>query len=357
MSRPSEGRKTDSGRRVLTKVATATDLAEGPEGVRRILRAVFRGGAVPVRAVFRGGAVPVREVARRCALPVPVVSAVRRELERRGLLARGRGIELTEAGAELVGDLGLSGRRRFQRPEYPEIPPDLASIVGRMEAFGEARPTVDRLLDQSHATAETAVRRALFLYENDALEGRSVIVLGDDDLTSLAIAVVAEALSLGAVDITVVEVDERLVDYIAASAERLTSKVRAVHHDLRQPLTGDLLGKADVFFTDPPYTQEGLELFCSRGIEALRPEVGMQGYICFGPRTPEGSASAIGAMAEMGLAPVEVIPEFNRYDGAQMLAGVSVMIRTVAGPDLRPIVQGSYDGPLYTADSKRSRQS
>ena len=96
-----------------------------------------------------------------------------------------------------------------------------------MRAFGDARPTVDQRLDQSHATAETAVRRALFLYENDALEGRSVVVLGDDDLTSLAIAVVAEALSLGAVDITVVEVDERLVGYIAASAELPRVKGRA----------------------------------------------------------------------------------------------------------------------------------
>jgi hypothetical protein len=106
-----------------------------------------------------------------------------------------------------------------------------------------------------------------------------------------------------------------------------------------------------VFFTDPPYTLPGLELFVSRGVDALRTGAGKQGYVCFGQRTPIETAEAIGALAGMGLAPAEIVPDFNRYEGAQVLAGVSQMLRTVATPRLEPRISGTYRGPLYTADA------
>ena len=58
----------------------------------------------------------------------------------------------------------------------------------------------------------------------------------------------------------------------------------------------------------------------------------------------------------MGLAPVEILPDFNRYVGAQMLAGVSQMILTVSTSELKSRVNGVYQGPLYTADLKRRRR-
>ena len=98
------------------------------------------------------------------------------------------------------------------------------------------------------------------------------------------------------------------------------------------------------------YTLAGLKLFVSRGLEALGTDAGKQGYVCFGQRTPGDTAEAIGTLAGMGLAPAEIVPDFNRYDGAQVLAGVSQMIRTVAAPRSESVVRGFYRGPLYTAD-------
>ena len=325
---------------LLAEVAAASNLAEGPEGVRRVLRTVFQGGAVPVR-----------DVSQRVGLPVPVVSAIRRELEKRGLLARGRGIELTGLGLKTVEDeLGISCRRRFPRADYPTLSPDMDDLLRRMSRICEGRPEVDRTLDQSHATPETALRRAVYLYENDAVEGRDIVILGDDDLTSLAIVLLSELLDLRTGRLVVLEVDQRLVSYISESAERLGRDIQAIEHDLRQPLLSDLAGRSDVFFTDPPYTLMGLDLFVSRGIEALRPDVGKQGYVSFGRRTPDDAASAIGALADMGLAPVEIVPDFNHYEGSQLLGGVSQMIRTVATASRSPRVRGPYAGPLYTGD-------
>jgi len=332
---------------LLVEVAAAARLAEGPEGVRRILRAVFLGGAVPIR-----------DLARQVGLPVPVVAAVRGELEQRRLLERRGGIALSEAGLEAVEKgLGISCRRRFPQPVYPALAEELEGVLGRLQQLCEARPRVDLALDQSHATPETALRRALYLYEHDALEGRDILILGDDDLTSLALCLLSTFLDIQVRKLVVLDLDLRLVDYLRAAAEQEGWRLAAVRHDLRQNLPGGLAGQFDVFLTDPPYTLKGLDLFVSRGVTGLRPEVGKQGYLCFGRRTPEETAAAVATLTGMGLAPVEILPDFNRYVGAQMLAGVSQMIRTVSTSGLKPGMDGVYSGPLYTADLKRSRRS
>ncbi len=72
--KPEGPRSGLDGTRLLREVANAARLAEGPEGVWRVLRTVIQGGVVPLR-----------DVSHRVGLPVPAVSAVRRELEKRGL--------------------------------------------------------------------------------------------------------------------------------------------------------------------------------------------------------------------------------------------------------------------------------
>ncbi len=335
-----EGRHSEN---VLADVAADARLAEGPEGVRQILRAVYRAGTLPVR-----------DLSRETGLPVPVVAAVRGELEKRGWVQRRGGVVLSSAGRSAVEKrLGLGCRRRFRRPAFPVLDDEMRTLRARMAAYGERRPAVDVRLDQSHATAETALRRALYLFENDGLEGRDILILGDDDLTSLAIGLLAEFLGISVGRVVVLECDARLVAFLNAASGETQQAIEAVEHDLRADLPGELVAGFDVFLTDPPYTLAGLSLFISRGAAGLRQEVGKQGYICFGSRRPDETVAAVAEITETGLAPVEIIPDFNRYDGAQMLAGVSHLIRTVSTARLTPRVQGIYEGALYTADRTR----
>jgi predicted methyltransferase len=151
--------------------------------------------------------------------------------------------------------------------------------------------------------------------------------------------------------VAVLECDGRLERFLHGLPEDVGPN-RVIAHDLRDPLPPELEGGFDVFFTDPPYTLAGLSLFVSRGVSALRPQVGKQGYVCFGHRSPDESAQVFGLLVQMGLAPVEVLPGFNSYDGAQLLAGSSQMIRTASTGALAPAVPGRFDGPLYTASRK-----
>ena len=343
MQSPAE--RTGMGRDLLMQVAADTRLAEGPEGVRRILRTVFMAGAIPIR-----------NLAQAVALPVPVVAAVRGELEKRRIVTRKGGVALTDEGLAVVqAELGLSCRQTFARPMYPPTPAVLDEVRDHIAALGEKRPDVDVRLDQSHATPETALKRAVYLYEYDALEGRDVLVLGDDDLTSLSAGLFAAHCGI-AVRLTVLEFDRRLVDFLSAVADREGLPIKVIAHDLREEIPGEMVGKFDVFLTDPPYTLSGLKLFVSRGAAALQPMVGKQAFVCFGRRAPRETAAAIGALVDMGFAPVEILPAFNQYVGAQVLGGVSQMIRMVTTGPTVPAVAGAFTGALYTAEQKQKKR-
>ena len=326
---------------LLAELAAATRLHEGSEGVRKILRSIFRTGPVPIR-----------DLARDLGIPVPVVAAVRGELEKRGLASRESGLRLTDLGVQVLeASCGISCKARFEISTVQDLPESVLGLVSRFAAISEARPDADFSLDQSHATAETAIRRAIYLFENDAIEGRSLICLGDDDLTSVAVGLVSEYLGVRPRNLTVLDVDDRLVAFLKDAGSR-SFPVNAVAHDLRQPIPKDLARRFDVFFTDPPYTIPGLKLFAERGVSALMSQVGKLGFVSFGRKSPVEAVGIGRTLAALDLATIEIIPDFNRYDGAQLLAGSSQMIRVVSGGGAA-LVDEPYDGPLYTRDARR----
>lgn len=333
---------------VLEEVAEAARLREGAEGVRALLRVVHAEG--PIR--LRDAAVQVR-------LPLPVAAAVRREMEKRGLLTRDAGMRLSDSGRRLAeGELGMAasaghicaacgGRTIAAGPEHTPL----------LEAIREAlagRPAADMKLDQSHGTAETGLRRALLLAETGLLSGRDVLFLGDDDLTSIAAALARRHLGLGDRGrLAVAEVDSRLGDCIRVTAKRLGVAVEVHATDFRQPLPAHLTARFDGFVTDPPYTVPGAALFVSRGVAALRSGPLRTGLLSFGHKDPGTMARVHLHLAQMGLAVVRVLPRFNDYEGAAILGNTSQMIELATGDATRPLVTGVYEGSLYTADQER----
>ena len=115
-------------------------------------------------------------------------------------------------------------------------------------------------LDHVQATAETALKRALWLDTTYDLAGRTLLCLGDHDLTSLAVCAVNPA-----VEVVVVDVDDRLLEYVSKRAAERGWSVRTVHADFRFGLPPAVLESADLVFSDPPYTPEGMALFAGAG--------------------------------------------------------------------------------------------
>jgi N4-bis(aminopropyl)spermidine synthase len=321
---------------VVTQVAAAVGLAEGESGIRDILSAVLT--AEPAA---------VREIARLAELPVPIVAAAGNELRARGVLATQRPVQLTPEGrAALAATAALTLE--------PAALAGLAGAGGPIQAAADGAPGAKAELDQTHCTVETKLGRVLRLHEARALAGQRILLLGDDDLISVALAhVVASAGRPAAIRrLTVVDTDAEVLDWIGTQVAGTGVAVERVRHDLRAPLPPSLAGAFDVVLTDPPYTVAGAELFLSRAVAGLAAEPGRHVFFSFGARRPDETLAVQVAMAEMGLVIRSLAAGFNNYVGAGVLAGTSNLyhLRTVAGAS--PLIAGQFDGPLYSAANR-----
>ena len=333
------------GEAVAVEVAGAVRLAEGPAGVRAVVRAIARGAG------------STRAVGRATSLPLPLVAAVCGELRTRGVLTADRPARLTPAGQAAFGDGAPTVTGRCPACEgRGTVLGDEAALVGSLAEAAAAVPPAQVELDQTHCTVDTKVRRVLALHDAGALAGRRVLVLGDDDLVSLAVAAFAarHGAASGPASLTVVELDPALAAYLRERLAGSPFPVEVVEHDLRSPLPGPLRAAADTVQTDPPYTVAGAELFLTRAVEALRTGAGGDVFLSLGVRRPDETVRLQEVMARLGLAVRALVPGFNEYVGAGVLGGTSALWHLVTAAPAVLAAPGPAAG-LYTGPGKTRR--
>jgi predicted methyltransferase len=315
---------------VVREVAAAVGIAEGEAGIRSVLAVVAEREPVAVRAI-----------SLETELPVPIVAAICNELRARGVVAPGAPVRLAEQARSSLRPIAVD-------------PDDLDVVRERLEASAEAAPSASVEIDQSHCTVDTKVRRVLALHAARALLWRRVLILGDDDLTSLAVAEVLRHAGAQAEipELAVVDVDERILEFLEPRLAALGVDATLVLHDLREPLPADLRGRFDTVFTDPPYTAAGAELFLSRAVTALAGP-GADVFFAFGARNPDELVKTQAAIAGMGLVVRSLVRNFNEYVGAGILGGTSHLYHLTTTAATAPAVDAPYAGPLYTGDTPR----
>ena len=211
------------------------------------------------------------EIVKMSSEPLNLVAEVIKSLEKRGIVKiLNEKILLTENGQNLIESLGIGignhicpkclGRTVVIDNLDPEIISTFKQIV-------KSRPSAVINYDQGYILPEVTLARVALMDFKGDLRGRKIIILGDDDLVSIAIG-----LTQMAKELAVVEIDERLTSFIEKTAEKYGFDVDIYTRDLRDPLPDELIGRFDVFETDPPETLPALKLFIGRGIAALRGE-------------------------------------------------------------------------------------
>jgi hypothetical protein len=120
------------------------------------------------------------------------------------------------------------------------------------------------------------------IYQRGDLEGRSMLLLGDDDLFSIFLAILGFPCT-----VTALEIDERLIRYINEKARINHFAITARRYDVNTPLPDDLRAAGDTFVTEPPEGLTGMLLFLGRAIDGLGP----RGVGYFGLTTLESSLS------------------------------------------------------------------
>ncbi|SDD22504.1 bis-aminopropyl spermidine synthase family protein [Actinokineospora iranica] len=214
------------------------------------------------------------------------------------------------------------------------------------EAYLAGVPAPRRALDHVQADVDTMLSRARWLDETYDLAGARLMCVGDHDLTALAACTRRPDLTA-----TVIDLDDDLLAYIDRTARERDLDITCLHGDFRFGLPPAAVGSADLVFTDPPYTPEGIRLFLARAVESLRD---LEGRVVvsygYSERNPTLGLRVQQEILRLGLVFEAVLPRFNRYLGAQAVGSASdlyVLQQTarssrLAEAAVRSIVAGIY---------------
>lgn len=248
-------------------------------------------------------------------LPFNTVVEVSKYLYDEGIISfeEDGGVILTDRGKELVDNLfhpvatylcSHCGGRGIELKGWE-------NLLKMYKEATEGRPEPLLEYDQGYLTLESTIARIAFANYKGDITNKKIIVLGDDDLLSLALG-----LSGLPEKVTVLEIDERIVEFVEKASEERGLNVEVKRHDLRYPLPNDLLSEYDTFFTDPVETLQGLEVFIDRGISSLK-GVGCAGY--FGLTTAESSFRKWRDIEEIlvgkfGVVITDILSDFSLYE-------------------------------------------
>lgn len=198
------------------------------------------------------------------------------------------------------------------------------NISDLFKKISAQRPKPLRELDQFHATIDTILNRSLHLHEMGEVFQRDIVFMGDDDLTSVAVALLNRART-----ITVIDIDQRILDLIEKISDENRLNIRIVKANFLTDSLSNFANHFDVVFTDPPYTEAGVGLFISRGKTILRKSHASSTYVCYGnsSRAPERIAFVQQEILSHGFIFDEIISNFNQYNGADSIGNGSDLYR------------------------------
>jgi len=307
--------------------------------------------------------ISTKELARRTMLPIPVATAVKKAFIKAGALHQERGVRCTREGVAFIEQhwgYALLNRLLYEQlmSGKTDWKTELAELLSKLEAWFTQRPQVDVQLDQAKCTPETSLRRAILSLQDHSLIGKRILCVGDDDMVSISLGMLLKSLFPEAVSfktsIHVVDLDERYLSYIREIAEREHLPISCHHQDLRHPLPLEMHGQFDCVFTDPPYTLQGMNLFISRGITALKKTSGLPLFLSFAHKSPEFTLAMQRDFVQMGLIAKEVMPQFNEYEGAEIIGNKSQMLVLKTTEQTAPDITGFFGDMLYTGEVKRT---
>jgi len=174
----------------------------------------------------------------------------------------------------------------------------------------EGRPLPDPRFDQGFMTREDIFARIAFMYERGDIEGQEILLLGDDDLFSLALSATGFPHS-----VTVLEVDTRIVDFIEKRGKENNFNLKVYHYNAADPYPLESHAFS-VFVTDPVESEKGLKVTLSRGAQALA----LEGALYFGLTTIESSwqkwYKIEKALLDMNFVVTDVLRCFSSYPDA-----------------------------------------
>jgi predicted methyltransferase len=336
----------------IENVYANVKIDEGPQAIENLLLEIF----------FHEG-ISSKELARKTLLPVPLVAAIKREFIKAGLVVQDRGVRLSNEGLNYIeNQLGYKGLNKIMYNKLVDdewnLDEDFKEEKIKLNKLFNERPQVDVTVDQSKCTVETSIKRAILCLKYHCLIGKEILCVGDDDLVSISIGFLIKKLfsdvKMSNTHICIFDVDKRFLKYIEDIAQSENFPILCLNLDMRLPLDEKYKKKFDCFFTDPPYTIQGMNLFLSRGISSLKNRMGLPIFLSFAHKSPDFTMEMQKEFINMGLVAAEIMPRFNKYEGAEIIGNSSQMIVLKTTGQTRPCIETFFNDAIYTGELKKT---
>jgi len=336
----------------IEKINNNVNIEEGKKAIENILITIY----------LKEG-VSTKELAKKNLLPIPIAAAIKKEFIKKGLVIQDRGVRLTEKGRHFVEE--VLGFNKINKDLYMKLlmepwveHSEVIEIKEKLQETFNNRPQVDVTIDQSKSSIDTSLKRAILCLKNHGLVGKRILCLGDDDLVSISLGYLLKKLFNDSIHhntkITVMDIDKRIINYISNIVVQESLPINCEYVDFSEPLDNDFKNQFDCFFTDPPYTIEGMNIFLSRGIEALMDDSGLNIYFSYAHKSPDFQLTMQKYFLSMGLTVSEIIPRFNTYEGASIIGNTGQMIILKTTNATKALIKDPYKGALYTGELKET---
>jgi len=191
--------------------------------------------------------------------------------------------------------------RAFIEHDLEDRTQDLA--FGLVEKFFD-RPALKLRYEQQFCIPRTTQKRAEMMIEK-LKPGSRVLVLGDDDLVSLALVDFTDKLQ-----VDVLELDTDLVAFLK---EKGGDRLTVLEHNLRHGVPDSMKDCYDAVTTDPPYADDGMRFFleCAKVSLKDRPESRL--FLTTYPGLLESPDMFWTDLEELGLEILHTHHHFSRY--------------------------------------------
>ncbi len=289
-----------------------------PDGTRRLPRAIER---VVSRALARACYAPASRTMSTTndaqhlaallgaadASPDAIGAAAAALLARRGCGRPPPGADDDADVRHALWWLVRMAERTARRAALPAPAPDPA-LVARFAELCSARPPRDEEHAQLHVDAASTLRRAEHVRAHLARHPGPVLAVGDDDAVTLALAL------MGVPELFAVDIDERVLSFLAESAARAGARIETRLVDvLAEPLPAPLVRRCATVIADPVRSLEPTLGFLLFGAAALRRDAPARLFWADHPDWSFEHGEVVEALARAGLRVVETHEDLHAY--------------------------------------------
>ena len=183
---------------------------------------------------------------------------------------------------------------------------NLANKLEQFEKIYNQKPPATFIFDQRPINIQSPINRVAYMINRMDIRGKDVVLLGDDDLTGIAVALTGLAKS-----VTVLDIDERLVDYVAEVSKKYNLAITTKVFDATKPVSQDMLGRYDVLLCDPTPEPIPFSIFMNVAIDITRPNASI--YTSIYSSAMEFNYQMQQVMTNRHLHITDMVPNWTEY--------------------------------------------